>query len=81
MRLLDQFVQDGDRLFRWRSYLPLVLLPVVIAAGAFVFDAMQERARAGAWSVDGLWAWFFAASAVLFLVFAALKRGTRLFEE
>lgn len=54
---------------------------LVIAAGAFVFDTVQERARTGAWRVDGLWAWFFAASAVLFLVFAALKRGTRLFEE
>jgi protein-S-isoprenylcysteine O-methyltransferase Ste14 len=54
---------------------------LVVAAGAFVFDAMQERARAGVWRVDGPWAWFFAASAALFLVFAALKRGTRLFEE
>jgi protein-S-isoprenylcysteine O-methyltransferase Ste14 len=31
MKLQDQLVQDGDRLFRWRSYLPLVLIPVVIA--------------------------------------------------
>jgi protein-S-isoprenylcysteine O-methyltransferase Ste14 len=54
---------------------------LVIAAGALVFDTVQERARAGAWRVDGLWAWFFAAGAVLFLVFAALKRSTRLFEE
>jgi len=54
---------------------------LVIAAGAFVFDAMQERARAGVWRVDAPWAWFFAASAALFLAFAALKRGTRLFEE
>jgi protein-S-isoprenylcysteine O-methyltransferase Ste14 len=54
---------------------------LVIAAGAFVFDALQERARSGAWRVDVPWAWFFAASAALFLVFAALKRGTRLFEE
>jgi len=54
---------------------------LVIAAGAFVFDAMQERVRSGGWRVDVPWAWFFAASAALFLVFAALKRGTRLFEE
>jgi uncharacterized membrane protein (DUF2068 family) len=53
----------------------------VIAAGAFAFDALQERTRSGAWRVDVPWAWFFAASAALFLVFAALKRGTRLFEE
>lgn len=53
---------------------------LVIAAGAFVFDTMQESRRAGAWRVDAPWLWFFAASAVLFLVFAALKRGTRLLE-
>jgi protein-S-isoprenylcysteine O-methyltransferase Ste14 len=53
---------------------------LVIAAGAFVFDAVQESRRAGAWRADGPWLWFCAASAVLFLVFAALKRGTRLFE-
>lgn len=53
---------------------------LVVAAGAFVFDAMQESWRAGAWHVDAPWLWFFAASAVLFLIFAALKRGTRLLE-
>jgi protein-S-isoprenylcysteine O-methyltransferase Ste14 len=53
---------------------------LVIAAGAFVFDAVQESQRARAWRVDAPWLWFFAASAVLFLFFAALKRGTRLFE-
>ncbi len=49
-------------------------------SGAFVLDALQESLRARAWHVDGPWAWFFAVSAVLFLIFAALKRGTRLFE-
>ena len=53
---------------------------LVIASGAFVFDAMQESWRARAWRVDGPWLWFFAASAVLFLIFAALKRGSRLLE-
>ena len=53
---------------------------LVIAAGAFAFDVLQESWRAGAWRVDAPWLWFFAASAALFLVFAALKRGTRLFE-
>jgi protein-S-isoprenylcysteine O-methyltransferase Ste14 len=53
---------------------------LVIAAGAFVFDALQESLRARAWRVDGPWLWFFAVSAGLFLVFAALKRGTRLLE-
>jgi protein-S-isoprenylcysteine O-methyltransferase Ste14 len=31
MKLLDSFVEDGDRLFRGRSHLPLALLPLVIA--------------------------------------------------
>jgi protein-S-isoprenylcysteine O-methyltransferase Ste14 len=53
---------------------------LVIASGAFVFDAMQESWRARAWHVDAPWLWFFAASAALFLIFAALKRGTRLLE-
>ena len=53
---------------------------LVIAAGAFVFDGMQESWRARAWQVDTPWLWFFAASSVLFLIFAALKRGTRLLE-
>jgi hypothetical protein len=54
---------------------------LVVAAGAFVFDAMQESRRAHAWHMDALWLWFFAASAVLFLIFAGLKRGTRLLED
>jgi protein-S-isoprenylcysteine O-methyltransferase Ste14 len=53
---------------------------LVIAACALVFDALQERVRAGAWRVDEPWLWLFAASAVLFLIFAVLKRGTRLLE-
>jgi protein-S-isoprenylcysteine O-methyltransferase Ste14 len=53
---------------------------MVIASGVFVLDAIQESARARAWRVDAPWAWFFAASAALFVIFAALKRGTRAFE-
>jgi protein-S-isoprenylcysteine O-methyltransferase Ste14 len=53
---------------------------LVVAAGAFVLDAAQESLRARAWRADAPWAWFFAASAVLFVIFAALKRGTRVFE-
>ena len=53
---------------------------LVIAAGAFVLDAFQESWRAKAWAVDEPWVWFFGASAALFLIFAALKRGTRVLE-
>ncbi len=31
MTILDQFVRDGDRLFRWRSYFPLLLVPALVA--------------------------------------------------
>jgi protein-S-isoprenylcysteine O-methyltransferase Ste14 len=30
MRILDQFLRDGDRLFRWRSYGPIALVPVLL---------------------------------------------------
>jgi hypothetical protein len=53
---------------------------LVIAGAAFVFDAVQESWRARAWQADPAWLWFFAASAVLFVIFTALKRGTRVFE-
>lgn len=67
--------------FSWRKVLRHEFHGLlVIASGAFVFDAMQESWRARAWRVDAPWMWFFAASAALFLVFAALKRGTRVFE-
>lgn len=34
MTIIDQFLRDGDRLFRWRSYFPLVLVPVVLTGVA-----------------------------------------------
>jgi protein-S-isoprenylcysteine O-methyltransferase Ste14 len=67
--------------FSWRKVLRHEFHGLlVIAAGAFVFDAVQETLRASTWRVDDPWLWFFATSAVLFLIFAALKRGTQLFE-
>ncbi|MEI6668168.1 MAG: isoprenylcysteine carboxylmethyltransferase family protein [Acidobacteriota bacterium] len=50
MRLLDRFVQDGDRLFRWRSYFPLLMAPVFLAglltsSSAAPWSPWQERAR------------------------------------
>ena len=47
----------------------------VIACVGF---AAADGARA--WAVDYPWRWFLGASAGLFLVFAALKRGTRVLE-
>ncbi len=51
---------------------------LVIAASAFVFDALQESWRARAWQADAIWLWFAVASAVLFAVFTVLKKGTGL---
>jgi protein-S-isoprenylcysteine O-methyltransferase Ste14 len=51
---------------------------LVIAAGAFVFDVLQESWRARAWRVDAPWLWFFGVSAALFAVFTTLKKRTRL---
>jgi protein-S-isoprenylcysteine O-methyltransferase Ste14 len=30
MRLTDRFLRDGDWLFRWRSYVPLALVPLLV---------------------------------------------------
>ncbi len=43
MKLLDHFSQAGDRFFRWRSYLPLLLLP------PFVLSARAGAGTGGAW--------------------------------
>ena len=47
MRLVDRFVNDGDRLFRWRSYFPLLMAPVLLAglltSPSPFASAMQER--------------------------------------
>jgi len=43
MKLADHFTRSGDILFRWRGYLPLLMLPrdrrrqgVLLAAGATI---------------------------------------------
>jgi hypothetical protein len=53
---------------------------MVIATGAFVLDGAQESCRAWRWTVDEVWFWFFVASAALFVVMTAIKKGTRLLE-
>jgi protein-S-isoprenylcysteine O-methyltransferase Ste14 len=51
MKLLDQFVRDGDRLFRWRSYLPLALVPVVIAGVMTTAAPFSTRQAERLWEV------------------------------
>jgi protein-S-isoprenylcysteine O-methyltransferase Ste14 len=47
MKLIDHFTRSGDILFRWRSYLPLALLPV------FVLGTWDGAARPPRW--DRAW--------------------------
>ena len=49
MRLSEEFVRSGNQLFRWRSYLPLMLVGLLVAA-AWVGAA---PARAG----NTVWGW------------------------
>ncbi|MEW5981279.1 MAG: isoprenylcysteine carboxylmethyltransferase family protein [Acidobacteriota bacterium] len=58
MQLIDQFVRDGDRLFRWRSYLPLVLVPVLL--GGMMADTQPCASREG----ERLWEALAAAVAL-----------------
>jgi protein-S-isoprenylcysteine O-methyltransferase Ste14 len=53
---------------------------LVVAAGAFVLDAAQQSWHAHGWAFHDEWLWFFGGSAALFLMAAAVKRGTRLLE-
>ncbi|OGW60757.1 MAG: hypothetical protein A2Y48_06995 [Nitrospirae bacterium RIFCSPLOW2_12_42_9] len=32
MRIIDKLRKDGDFLFRWRSYFPIIIIPVIVAS-------------------------------------------------
>jgi hypothetical protein len=49
----------------------------VIAAGAFVLDAVQETVRAGRWAFDPIWGWSFGVVAAAFAAFAITKKTAR----
>jgi protein-S-isoprenylcysteine O-methyltransferase Ste14 len=66
--------------FSWRKVLRHECHGLLIAGGACAFDALQESWRARTWQVETQWVWFCGVSAVLYVVFAVLKRGTRLLE-
>lgn len=54
MRLTDQFVRDGDWLFRWRSYFPLLLVPVLVGGilgNSEPFVSRQAERLWEAWAV------------------------------
>jgi len=52
----------------------------VIGAGFFVLDLLQDRAVTGVWRLDPVWTWFCLTTAVAFMILAALKKLTTIFE-
>ena len=51
MTILEQFLRDGDRLFRWRSYFPLVLVPVLVAGVLVNRPPFATMSSERAWEV------------------------------
>ncbi|MDO8834714.1 MAG: isoprenylcysteine carboxylmethyltransferase family protein [Vicinamibacterales bacterium] len=70
MTILEQFLQDGDRLFRWRSHFPLVLVPVLVA-GVFL-----EGQPFGAPGAERTWELIAVAVALAGLAIRAWAVGT-----
>ena len=35
MPLVDEFEKSGNTLFRWRSYIPILMIALILAAGAW----------------------------------------------
>ncbi len=49
MRILDQFLADGDRLFRWRSYFPILMIPVLLIGVLTTPSPFLTRSVERAW--------------------------------
>jgi protein-S-isoprenylcysteine O-methyltransferase Ste14 len=49
MRILDQFLADGDWLFRWRSYLPIVMVPVLLLGLVVTPSPFSARSSERLW--------------------------------
>ena len=69
MTLKDEMVRWGNYLFRWRSYLPLLFLPVLMLA------LKKYRYLGGSETLDDLWDVFCVAIAVSGLSVRALIAG------
>jgi protein-S-isoprenylcysteine O-methyltransferase Ste14 len=68
--ILEQFLRDGDRLFRWRSHFPLVLVPVLVG-GVFL-----EHQPFGTVGVERAWEVFSVLVALAGLAIRAWAVGT-----
>lgn len=51
MTILDQFLKDGDRFFRWRSYFPLALVPVLLLGIAATDAPFAAREAERGWEL------------------------------
>ena len=51
MKLADHFTRSGDVLFRWRSYFPLLLVPVLVAGVMTSPAPFSTRLTERAWEV------------------------------
>jgi protein-S-isoprenylcysteine O-methyltransferase Ste14 len=51
VRLVDHFAATGDRLFRWRSYLPLALVPLFLVSFIGLGYPFGSHAAGLAWEV------------------------------
>ncbi len=71
MKLADHFTRSGDFFFRWRSYLPLLLLPVFILG---VVDAGRRPAASGPWV--RAWPWACLVVSLAGLALRALTIGS-----
>ncbi|MCF6112172.1 methyltransferase family protein [Mesorhizobium muleiense] len=71
MKLRDRFGRDGAFLFRWRSYLPLLLLGFAIPA---LFQTVQVEQYMGA-ALTHVWVYFCIAVSYLGLLVRCLSIG------
>jgi protein-S-isoprenylcysteine O-methyltransferase Ste14 len=51
MTILEQFLRDGDRLFRWRSHFPFVMIPVLLAGVVQSPEPFRSLAAERAWEL------------------------------
>ncbi len=85
MLLKDRLHHQGNTLFRLRSFIPLILLPAVLASlpyFGFMESAFGEDEAFGYWlRTDTHWALIFAVGVVLFFTLRTLKKHIRLLRE
>lgn len=69
MTLTEELTRAGERLFRWRSYVPLVFVPVVVAA------IIEPRPLGAGTTASHVWEALCVALAIVGLLLRALTVG------